>query len=76
MPPVEPLTTREIEVLVLLAQGLRNQEIADRLCVSRATVKTHIEHILGKLKASCRTEAAVWAVHAGLIPPEPLLDAS
>jgi non-specific serine/threonine protein kinase len=55
------LTARELEVLPLLAAGLTNQQIADRLFISRGTVRTHVSNILAKLGARSRTEAAVLA---------------
>ena len=58
---IEPLTTREREILQLIAEGLRNQEIADRLFISAATVKRHIANTYGKLGVSHRTEALVRA---------------
>jgi LuxR family maltose regulon positive regulatory protein len=54
----EPLTARELEILRLVAEGLRNQEIADRLVISLATVKRHIANTYGKLGVDHRTEAA------------------
>lgn len=57
----EGLTEREQEVLTLLAAGLRNREIADRLFVSETTVKTHVRHILEKLRFRNRAEAAAYA---------------
>jgi len=63
----ERLTPRELEVLQLIAAGLSNKEIAARLSVSVATVKTHLEHILQKLQVSDRTQAAVQAVTRGLL---------
>ena len=53
----EPLTARELEILRLVAEGLRNQEIADRLVISLATVKRHIANTYGKLGVDLRTEA-------------------
>jgi ATP/maltotriose-dependent transcriptional regulator MalT len=53
----EPLTARELEILRLVAEGLRNQEIADRLVISLATVKRHIANMYGKLGVDHRTEA-------------------
>lgn len=61
------LTKREVEVLGLMAEGLTNQEIADRIIVSPTTVKTHVQNILQKLGVSDRTQAAVYAVRCGLI---------
>lgn len=68
-PMSEPdrLTPRELQVLRLIAAGLSNKEIAARLSVSVATVKTHLEHILQKLQVSDRTQAAVQAVTRGLL---------
>jgi LuxR family maltose regulon positive regulatory protein len=70
VPPglIEPLTERELEVLRLLAAGRSNQRIAHELVVALDTVKKHVTHILGKLGAANRTEAAVRARQAGLIP--------
>jgi DNA-binding NarL/FixJ family response regulator len=65
----EPLTTRELEVLRLLAQGQTNPRIAARLGVSRGTVKVHVERIIAKLGASDRTQAAVRAAELGLLAP-------
>ena len=64
---VEPLTTREHEVLVLVADGLRNREIAGRLGISEHTVKFHLAAIFGKLGASSRTELVRKALRLGLI---------
>jgi len=65
--PLEPLTEREHDVLVLLAQGYGNREIADRLVISEGTVKNHVSNILGKLQAENRTQAAVIARRHGLL---------
>ena len=54
---VEPLSQREIEVLRLVAAGLSNREIADKLYLSPGTIKTHVHNICGKLGASNRTQA-------------------
>lgn len=66
---VEPLTERELEVLRLVATGLSNREIAAILFVAESTVKTHVEHIIGKLGVSDRVQAAVWAARHGLAEP-------
>ena len=65
---IEPLTERELEALRLLAAGRSNQRIAHELVVALDTVKKHVTHILGKLGAANRTEAAVRARQAPLIP--------
>jgi two-component system, NarL family, response regulator LiaR len=67
-PPLtpEPLTQREVEVLQLIAQGLDNQQIAGRLVISEATVRTHVSNILGKLHLASRTQAALYALREGL----------
>jgi two-component system, NarL family, response regulator YdfI len=64
---VEPLTTREREVLQMLTQGRGNKQIAARLNISEHTVKFHVASILGKLGASTRTEAVSLALRRGLI---------
>ena len=64
--PLERLSAREREVLELLGKGLRNREIAARLFVSDATAKTHVRHVLEKLRFRNRAEAAAFAArHAG-----------
>jgi LuxR family maltose regulon positive regulatory protein len=65
---VEPLTDRELEVLRLIAAGRSNQRIARELVVALDTVKKHVSHVLGKLGADNRTEAAARARELGLIP--------
>jgi two-component system nitrate/nitrite response regulator NarL len=65
---VDPLTTREMDVLRLMAEGLPNKAIAARLEISEFTVKFHVNAILGKLSAQSRTEAAMTAARMGLIP--------
>jgi DNA-binding NarL/FixJ family response regulator len=67
MPLVEALTPRELEVLQLLAEGLANKVIAQRLKISEHTVKFHVNAILGKLNANSRTDAVVRATRLGLI---------
>ncbi len=66
-PLAEPLSQREIEVLQLIADELSNQEIAQRLVVSMSTVKTHINHIFGKLDAASRKQAIARAQELGLL---------
>jgi LuxR family transcriptional regulator, maltose regulon positive regulatory protein len=65
---LDPLTTRELEVLALLAAGTPNPGIAGQLVVTLDTVKKHVSHILGKLGAANRTEAVTRARQLGLIP--------
>ena len=65
---VEPLTSRELEVLGMLAAGRSNQAIAGQLVVTLDTVKKHVSHMLGKLGAANRTEAVARARELGLIP--------
>jgi NarL family two-component system response regulator LiaR len=65
-PTPEPLTERELEVLQLVSQGLSNQEIAERLVIGDATVRTHIGNILGKLHLANRVQAALYALRKGL----------
>jgi DNA-binding NarL/FixJ family response regulator len=66
-PAPEPLTTRELEVLSVLADGLSNKAIATRLGISDETVKFHLSAIFGKLQASNRTDAVRQAVRRGLV---------
>jgi NarL family two-component system response regulator LiaR len=65
-PTPEPLTERELEVLRLIAQGLNNSEIAERLVLSEATVRVHVSNILGKLHLASRVQAALYALKRGL----------
>mgnify|MGYP001816645641 CR=1 FL=1 len=62
----EPLTHREVEILKLVAEGLTNQEIADRLVVSERTVRAHVSNILAKLHLANRTQAALYALREGI----------
>ncbi|MCL4805577.1 MAG: response regulator transcription factor [Anaerolineae bacterium] len=64
--PLEPLSDREREVLILLAQGSSNKDIAARLVISEGTVKNHVSNILGKLQAENRTQAVEIARRHGL----------
>jgi len=65
--PARNLTKREREILALVAEGLSNREIADRLVLSPETVKSHVAAILEKLNVSDRTQAAIYAVRNGLV---------
>jgi LuxR family maltose regulon positive regulatory protein len=64
---IEPLSEREIEVLCLIADGLSNKGIADRLVIATSTVKSHVNHILGKLYVRNRTQAVRRAQELGLL---------
>ncbi len=63
---VEPLTDREVEILTLLAQGLPNKAIAEKLTLSERTVRTHVTNILSKLHLANRTQAALFALRKGI----------
>jgi NarL family two-component system response regulator LiaR len=69
-PTADPLTEREVEVLRLLAQGSTNKEIAEPLGISEATVRKHVSSILSKLHLASRTQAALFAMREGLVPPD------
>jgi DNA-binding NarL/FixJ family response regulator len=64
---IEPLSEREMEILALIVRGASNKEIASQLYIAEGTVKNHITHILGKLGARDRTQAALKAKELGLI---------
>jgi NarL family two-component system response regulator LiaR len=73
-PATDPLTAREEEILILVAKGWSNQEIAEKLVVSERTVGAHVSNILGKLHLANRTQAALHALRTGLTdltPEEP-----
>ena len=75
-PTSDPLTGRELEVLRLVAQGMSNREIAERLVITDLTVSTHVSNVLSKLHLASRTQAALFALKEGLaslsdIPPMP-----
>jgi DNA-binding NarL/FixJ family response regulator len=65
--PIEPLTSREEEILISVAQGWTNHEIADDLHISISTVKTHLASLMRKLNARNRVEIAMWAYETGRI---------
>lgn len=63
----DQLTNREYEILLQIAQGLTNQEIADKLFITLKTVKTHVSNILSKLEVNDRTQATIYAYQHGLL---------
>ena len=67
LPPAnDPLTEREVEILQQVAQGLSNDEIAEKFVLSERTVRTHVSHILDKLHLANRTQMALYAVREGI----------
>jgi NarL family two-component system response regulator LiaR len=66
-PTPDPLTKREAEVLLLVAQGLSNQEIARKLYITDATVRSHVSNIMSKLHLASRIQAALYALREGLV---------
>jgi NarL family two-component system response regulator LiaR len=72
LPPTEdPLTHREVEVLELVAQGMSNQSISERLAIKEGTVRIHVGNILNKLHLANRTQAALYALRQGLARLDP-----
>ena len=69
-PAADDLTERELDVLRLIARGLKNRDIASELVLSEKTVKTHVSNILSKLHLSDRTQAAIYALREGLAQEE------
>jgi NarL family two-component system response regulator LiaR len=65
-PTPDPLTQRELDVLQLVAQGIENRQIAEKLVISETTVRTHVSNILSKLHLASRTQAALYALREGL----------
>lgn len=72
--PLDDLTPRELEVLIQIARGRSNHEIARDLVISEPTVRTHVANILTKLHLSDRTQAAIFALKQNLVPLKDVLD--
>ena len=68
-PRIEQLTRREQEILALVAGGLGNREISERLFISEATTKTHVSNLLGKLGLRDRVQAVIHAYECGIVQP-------
>jgi len=71
---LDPLTEREREVLVAMAKGLNNDEVARALFISEGTVRTHVNHLLAKLQVRDRVQAVVLAYETGLVQPGHVAD--
>jgi DNA-binding NarL/FixJ family response regulator len=67
VPPEDGLTQRQRQVAVLVARGLTNRQIADRLAIGKRTVDTHVIHLLNKLGGNSRAQIAAWAADQGLL---------
>ena len=67
--PIAPLTEREEQILIKVARGLSNSEIASQLYITLSTVKTHIASLMTKLDARNRVEIAIWAHQTGRMRP-------
>jgi len=67
VPLHEDLTERELEILLLIAEGKQNQDIADELFIALKTVKTHVSNVLSKLQVTDRTQAVIYAFKHGLV---------
>jgi NarL family two-component system response regulator LiaR len=72
--PLNELTPRELEVLMRIARGRSNHEIALDLCIGEQTVKTHVSNILSKLHLADRTQAAIYALQQRLVPLKEALE--
>ncbi|NDL68080.1 response regulator transcription factor [Anaerotalea alkaliphila] len=66
-PAMQELTKREMEILVLIAEGMLNKEIGDSLNISESTVKNHVYHIFKKMRVLDRTQAAVYGIRNGIL---------
>ncbi len=65
--PYDPLSSRELDVLKLIAEGMSNKEIASALAITESTVKNHVNSLLAKLKVKDRTQAATTALRRGIV---------
>ena len=67
LPPIKPLSAREVEVLEAIVDGLETNALADRLMISRETVKNHMNSLFAKTQCNNRTMLAVWALRTGTV---------